>query len=226
MLKNSKINNTAPGKILVFGLPRTGTTVLQLQLSQLFELNNLSEVYTGDNIGIVKDIYSWTADQSQCIVKLLTTNLNAEINGVDFDRLISCGGFDLVVIPVGKNLTDTCISLYYAEQVVNQYHYYTNDQVAQQLFYMDLNFVTDIFNKEYQAFVDSLQYLDTHQIRYKTINYNDYVQNIQQEIDGVQFCIQSMRNLPMIYSNLDYTALCQNYQEVDNLINEITRTLC
>jgi hypothetical protein len=224
----SKDYNKLPNKILVFGLPRTGTTVLQLHLSQIFGLESLSESYIGDNIRTIKNIYKWTADQTQCIIKLLTTNIISATD-INFNTLITSSGFDLIVIPVGKNLTNTCISLYYAEKVVKQYHYYKNDKILQYPFHMDLNFITDNWKTEYQTFIKMLQYFDANNINYATIDYNDYIQNVKQTINGIEFSIEDCQSLTknsLVHSNLDYTTLCQNYQEVDNLINEITRIKC
>jgi hypothetical protein len=211
-----------PNKILVYGMPRTGTTILQQQIAQTYNLYNFSEAYTLNAIETHGDIYVWTRDQSDCVVKLLTTNI---ISGIDIFKLIEVSNFDTIVVTVGRNSVDSCVSSYYAERVANRYHYYIHETVETQEFTMDLDFVTGVWYPEYQVFVKTLQQFIDNNIKYVTVDYNNYTQNISQEINGINFSIAEC-DTHLINSRINYHALCRNYTDVENLINNLTNSLC
>ena len=77
-------------KILIFAMPRTGTTVIQGMIAyRLFGIPNLVEPFNDPKLGFKYDrdpvdLYKWVSGQSTGVMKLLGINLNY----VNVDKLL------------------------------------------------------------------------------------------------------------------------------------------
>jgi hypothetical protein len=207
-------------KILIFGLPRTATTAIQLELSQLFKIQSLSEPFCGDKVS--NNILDWTLTQQNCVMKLLTTNLcqqsTAKINTVELCKQ----GFTHIIVTQRSNLVDCCISLYYAERIVNKYHYEKLDPVKHVQFNVDLEFVTGWLT-EVGVYYQVIAELQKNHIGFEIFDYDLYIQGKTQNISGHQIIVSS--KLDYVHSDIEYPTLCNNYQEVKLLIEEYVKRI-
>jgi hypothetical protein len=204
-------------KILVFGMPRTGSTIIQQYLVQYYKIDNYVEPYTKEFIEEIEDIYQWTSDLSNVIVKLLSVNLDR----IDFKKLINTANFNFVVLPIRKNLTDSCVSFYYAA-LTNQYHHTrVPDHNTMPTFTCPIDYATNWleYYKQYQSMVTFLK--DT-KISCFEIDYDDYLNNVPLKINDERIERRNIKSLleNTVKSNLDYKTLCLNYYEIEKIIYE------
>jgi hypothetical protein len=207
-------------KILIFGLPRTATTAIQLTLTKLFKLVSLSEPFCGNKID--NDVYGWAATQQNCVMKLLTTNLYQK-SREKIDTVKLCKqGFSNVIVTQRSNLVDCCISLYYAERIAKQYHYEKPESVEHIRFEVDISFVKPWLTEisMYYQVIDELQ---QNQIEFEIFDYDLYIQGKPQTISGHQ--IVKANNIAYVHAEIDYIALCSNYQEVKLLIEDYVKRI-
>lgn len=202
-------------KILVFGMPRSGTTVLQQQLAQLFELENLVEPEL-DNTP--KSPYHWIANQHNCVIKFLSMTMVYR-PWFKFKRFIDHGKFDLIVLTDRKDLTRGCVSCFYSQKIVKRFHYFLKDVYAAPTpFECDMNFVDD-WIKSYNKYIEARHYLNKTNTPYTMVHYEDYTNNAEQEIAGIKFQLSSA-GVASYDPKLDYSKLCTNYIEVQEQISK------
>lgn len=208
-------------KILIFGLPRTATTVFQQQVAQLFNVENLSEPFCGDNN--ISDWYKWAKQQENCVMKVTSTNLYQykDLN-VNIYDLYKQGKFTHLVITQRKNLTDCCASLFYAERVLKKYHFTHNEQPRRVRFSVDDEFLNFwlIGLKEYYQ---NLNMLRKNSIHCELLDYDLYTQCIPQKIFDQAI-------IPTGYTQfarheIKYDRLCVNYQEITTTIDNYVKRL-
>jgi hypothetical protein len=205
-------------KILVFGMPRTGSTIIQEFLATHYKIDNHVEPYTGDaNREKLGDLYHWTSSLSNGVVKILSVNLDH----VDFKKLINTANFNFVVLTTRKNLTDSCVSLYYAE-IIKQYHFTQLPNYSTMPSFtcpIDRAIGWIQYYKQYQSMITFLK--DT-KILYFDIDYNDYLNNVPLKINGEKIITVNIKPQleATVNSNFDYKTLCLNYHEIEKLIYE------
>ena len=207
-------------KILIFGLPRTATTVIQLELVHLFDVTSLREPFCGDYIA--KDVYTWAQAQQNCVMKLLTTNLcQQSTEKIDIVKLIK-QGFTHVIVTQRSNLADCCASLYYAERVAQQYHYERSDTVKQVAFTVDTDFLNN-WLIEVGIYYQTLNELTQNQLHYTVIDYDLYIQDHLQLVDGHE--LKATHSTAYVDPQIDYSNLCANYQEIKLSIEEYVKRI-
>ena len=205
-------------KILVFGMPRTGSTIIQKCIRTYYEIDNYNEMYTIKIKEKSNDLYQWTSTLSNGIVKLLSINLD----DVDFEKLINLGNFDFVILTTRKNLTDSCVSLYYAE-LIKQYHFsQLPNYSTMPSFTCPTEFAVNWIRqcKQYQL---SVQWLKDTKTPLFEIDYDDFLNNVPLKINGEEIVLTDdlKRKLEAtINSNFNYKTLCLNYYEIEKLIYE------
>ena len=217
-------------KILIFAMPRTGTTVIQNIIAyRLFGIPNLVEPFNDPKLGFEydrdpADLYKWVSGQSTGVIKLLGINLNY----VNVDKLLSVANFDRVVIVERKNLTDCCVSLCLA-YLTSKYHYYRDKPVDIEPFECDSKFV-DYWIRMYRQYVIELTKIKNSGVPYDTICYEDFISDQIQYIANVP--LQQENYIPSQVSTvldetvsleLPYQDLCINYYEVKE---KIRNNLC
>ena len=206
-------------KILIFGLPRSGTTLLQIHLGQSLKIKGYSEPFSDcDYRNSIGDPYQWVSTLSTGIIKVLSQNLDY----VDLEKLITVGNFDCVVITRRANLTDLIISLYYAEQVVQQYHY---TQIPNCIlpFVFPLDFIENVM-VPYRWYQTTLDNLNKKSIPYTVFDYDQYQAGASQTVAGINFCLENETSykIATISAKIRYDQICLNYNEVNTAINSIT----
>jgi hypothetical protein len=189
-------------KVLIFGCPRTGTTLLQLQLGEIFNLSVLNEPFIINHESYL-DPVSWVSSQQNCIIKLLPAHLLVH-ERFDLMSIINAGNFDLILVTDRKNLTDTCISLFYAEVISKQCHY-TNTN------HNHTPFICDI------EFIESLETMKTNNIQYQMIDYDSYNNGEVITVGGKIFD-KNNPITPFLDMKIDYKNLCINYKEVETCL--------
>ena len=203
-------------KILIFGLARSGTTLLQQQLSRSLRLMSYNEPF-GDykfreQIG---DPYQWVSSLPRAVIKVLAQNLDY----IDLTKLIDAGKFDSIVVTKRSNLTDLCVSLYYAEQVTKNYHY-TVAPDSINPFTVPPELVKEFFLISYRWYLGAMKQLNERSIPYTIFDYDQYQARDTLTINGVEFCLdnESKYGIDTISANIDYSQVCVNYNEIDLLI--------
>lgn len=204
-------------KILIFGIPRSGTSVIQEELSYLTGVPSAREPFSVqthlDKIAPAEgeDPYEWLAAQSNNIIKIISLNLNNH----DFAKLINYGKFDTIIVTSRKNLTDMCVSLYYASYIGKKH--YTQTPIITDTFLVPKSFVLSWIS-QYQLYVDALQYLDKNSIRYHLIDYDDYINGLSVNINDIKLTYGCNPWLDTVLTKIPYNKLCSNYDEVTKLI--------
>lgn len=207
-------------KILVFGPPRTATTQIQTQLCYIYRLENLIEPFNDPSLGFnpasanydeQKNPYKWIAKQNNCSIKLLATQLNR----IDLAKLMSSWNPDAIVVTDRKNLTNCCLSLWLAEQR-QQYHYQSVPVIEK--FWCDPEFVKP-WKEMYQNFVNACNWLDSQQIKYVKIYYEDYTADQTCVLNNVSFKLSERVSRALVDAQICYEDLCINYKEIEELIN-------
>ena len=205
-------------KILIFGLPRTGTTVLQKYLEKSLNIKNYSEPFSdSDYRNSIGDPYRWASVLPNGIIKVLSQNLDY----IDLEKLITAGNFDYVIVTRRTNLTDLIISLYYAEQISQQYHYTTPvDSVSPFVFPLDFIEKVMIPYRWYQTTLDNL---NKKSIPYSVFDYDQYLTGTSQTVADIHFCLEDVTRykIKTVSAGIQYDQLCLNYIEVKNAIDLI-----
>jgi len=203
-------------KILIFGLPRSGTTVLQKRLGRSLRIQGYNEPFTfleyQQQIG---DPYQWVSKLSCAAIKVLAHNLDH----IDLIKLINAGKFDSIIVTKRNNLTDCCVSLYYAQEVAKNYHYSVKPEVIMP-FTVTIDFVNNFFLLFYAQYLNVIKQLDDHAIPYTVFDYDQYQLGKSQIIHGIEFCLdkESSYKIDTISTNIDYSRMCVNYNEIDSII--------
>lgn len=204
---------------MVFGLPRSGTTIIQSELSRICNINNYIEAYSGKPRD---DVYQWTSKWNQGITKILTTNINNYKGQLNIVKLFN-QNFDGLVVIQRSNLTDCIVSLYYADNVSKKYHYRDRTEIKLIPFVFDLS-QTRYF-EEIKTYFQTLDTIKQAGINYDIFDYDQWCQGKTQMVLNQKIIVTDKPPNSFINSNLDYKTLCQNYQDVhevvDNLLNEI-----
>jgi hypothetical protein len=205
-------------KILVFGMPRTGSTIIQKCIGNYYKIENYIEPYTSllnrERLG---DVYQWTSSLPSGIIKLLSVNLDH----VDFKKLINTANFNFVILTTRKNLTDTCVSLYYAE-FINQYHFtQLPDYSIMPSFMCPIDDAIS-WIRYYKRYQSMITFLKDAKILHFEIDYDDYLNNVPLKINGEEIVTTNINPhlTATVNSNFDYKTLCLNYHEIKKLIDE------
>jgi hypothetical protein len=211
-------------KILIFGMPRTGTTLLQFTLAhKIFKVTNWNEPFNSPGCVIINnqplnlDPYKWVSTVEQGVIKLLAQNLNY----VDYEKIINVGNFDCVVFTERQNLVDCCLSLLYAE-LKTQYHYKSIDQVKIEKFKADEQQVQH-WCRAYQNYVKVKNYVVNQHVPWNLVQYEDFIEGHPQSIAGhtVISDPEKLISWPkFIATNIPYQEMCTNIQSVKKIINE------
>jgi len=208
-------------KILIFGMPRSGTTFLQIDLVRVFKCTSYKEPFT-DQVyrNSIGDPYEWAKNLSSGVVKVLAQDLDY----VDLLKLINIGQFDSVIVTQRKNIADICISLYYAEQLTGIYHYDYQPVLSDIVpFKVTRQFIDD-FLVIYKYYVDMLKQIKIQQIPHTVFDYDLYLAGEVQIIQNTEFSLAKQSNVigMPVRSNILYSQVCLNYTEVSEIIaNEI-----
>jgi hypothetical protein len=208
-------------KILIFGLARSGTTVLQKYLARSLKLKSYSEPFSDTEYRKqIGDPYQWAANLPHAVIKVLAQNLDY----VDLLQLINKGDFDSIVVTKRTNLADLCVSLYYAEQITRKYHY-TSRPESITPFTVPKDFI-DGFLVPYRWYCDTIQKLNNLKIPYTVFDYDQYQLDKSQTINGVEFCLDKEVDygIDTVASNINYSQVCLNYKEIESILkNENNR---
>lgn len=209
---------------MIFGLPRTKTTALQIQLGGIFAIKSYSEAYN-PHIGkcINQDPYEWTRNIEHGVVKLLTGNL-IERPELNFTELWNVG-WDRLVITRRQNLADAACSLYYADHVAGQYHYESHQAVPQHQFDMDLKWLGRRWYNEMHMWYQSQREIRDLCIDYDIVDYDSYVPGVFQTVAGRRFAQGGIEN-SYVDTKLNYTELCRNYTRVVEIVKTLEDILC
>lgn len=209
-------------KILIFGLPRTATTVFQQQVSQLFNVTNFSEPFYGDSN--IKDWYTWSRRQQNGVMKVTTTNMQQETNflNLNISDLFVHGKYTHLVVTKRRLLADCCASLFYAERVLKKYHFKEQESVKQTRFLVDEEFL-NVWLIGVEIYYQTLNTLQKNSIRYEVLDYDLYIRSKSQKIFNQM--IIPPENTEYVRKEIAYDQLCLNYQEITETIDNYVKKL-
>ena len=204
-------------RILIFGQPRTGTTALEFQLASLFHVPGLLEPL--HVLANRTHHRAWATALDRGVAKILTNHVISEPR-VDIREIISLGVFDHIVITARRDLTASCLSYYYAERVTEQYQWQSQESVSDTQFWCDPTFVRRNFLAELDLYSEIVGWLNQQGIGYSKMFYEDYcVDQLPCTLAGQTFRIT---DIPQDFQNskIDYEILCENHDEIDNIITD------
>lgn len=214
-----------PNKILILAMPRTGTTVMQADLAQRFQIPNLVEpdkqfqlIRHQDRVHIEDRYYQWLESIEHGIMKILGPMLLT----MDFKQVLSSACFDHVVFVERDNLADCCISLYFAHEC-DRWHWAREQTPPADMFECPVTWVKNWIShlRAYQA---ACNLVCQQGISHSTLNYETYMDYHPQWI-----CEKEIRRHHTTSTNptdiepkfIPYRTQCTNYQQVQDLIKDI-----
>lgn len=213
------IHPNAVRKVLIFGLPRTKTTAVQLDISQSLNLPNWSEAFSPTHGACInQDPYAWSRGILSGVVKLLTIDLRKR-PGLNFNDIWATG-WDRLVITQRRNMAHTACSKWYADNISKRYHFTRGDQVPQQQFTLDRGWLENLWLSEMQHWWNTLRIVRELGIEHDVIDYDSYNVGTCQSVAGHVFT-QDPKENNLMPNGLDYTQLCQNYSEVEAWIKSV-----
>ena len=201
-------------------MPRTGTTVIQNYLSWFYKIPNLQEPFNNRELGFDPmtstchvNPYEWVAGLKKGVFKLLSQNLYY----IDIKRLLETSGIDHVILIDRNNHTDCCVSAYYGK-ITGTYHY--TQPIKGEKFECSMEFARR-WIKHYYRFQAAKQCIESMDVPYDIINYEDFVLDKIQYIAGQS--VQSSKivksaRISTICTNLPYDQMCVNYQQIAELM--------
>lgn len=210
-------------KILIFGMARTGTTLLQQILANdLYNVPNWNEPFNMthkiivDNEAIDADHYEWAQSVDQGVFKLLAHNLDY----IQIDRMLAVGNFDLVVLTERQDLIECCLSLYWSAKN-NKYHYRHRSEAQLAEFTAEESFVTH-WCRSYRNYERSKSFVISSGIPYNIIRYEDFMNDKPQMIGThrIQRFATVKNTFEFVPSNLPYRRMCRNIEKVIDIINK------
>lgn len=212
-------------KILIVGMPRSGTTVIQkLIAAGLFNLPNYNEPFSVPNPGNNplnidpgNQPYEWARQISSGVFKLLPVSLDI----IDLDVFLKITNIDHVVLIDRNNLTDCCLSLYYAE-LTEKYHYQKTQIVDQKNFLCPMKFV-DNWLKMRQKYLLAKNLVINSGLPYNYLVYEEFMQDSVQHIAGKPLQLSALQhminsNADLINTKISYATLCENYQTINQYL--------
>ena len=196
-------------KLLIYGMPRTATTLLQLQLAQRFDLPMLgeplnpgSEQYHGA---------AWALKQPCGVMKILTGE-----SVPDLDEYIPQGEFTSVLITCRRNLIDCCISLYMTTIV--GYHFEKSPDAQIDPILVPREHVDHWIRYIARPYFQQLRHWQECGDNYQVLYYEDIVQGLTFFVEGNIVDTKSLAPTRFVASEFDYVRMCKNYAEVRNII--------
>lgn len=210
-------------KILIFGMARTGTTIIQQILaSNVYKIPNWNEPFNHTNKIIVggqmieADHYEWAQSTEQGVFKLLAHNLDY----IQIDRLLEVGNFDLVVLTERQDLIECCLSLYWSSKN-NKYHYRHRSEAQLAEFTAEESFVTQ-WCRNYRNYERSKSFVISSGIPYNIICYEDFMNDTTQMVGThrIQRFATVNNAFEFVPSNLPYRKMCTNIEAIKNIINK------
>jgi hypothetical protein len=196
-------------KILIYGMPRTATTLLQLQLAQRFSLPMLgepinpgSEQYQGE---------TWARDQSQGVMKILTGE-----SVPDLTEFIPQGNFSSVLITCRRNLIDCCISLYFTNVV--GYHFESSPELKIDPVVIPREHVDHWIRYIARPYFQQLRQWQETGDNYQVLYYEDIVRGLTFFVEGNIVDTKGLAPTRFVASEFNYVRMCKNYDEVKNII--------
>ena len=206
----------------MIGMPRSGTTILQTIMSTyIFKIPDLHEAFGKKEMGFLpsstnpRDPYKWAAGLKWGIIKLV----GVQMHYIDVRKLLLFGKFDHVVIVDRDNLTDCCVSYYYAG-ITKQYHY--DDTPDAQPFECPDHYVKK-WIKHYKNYQEGRKIAISSKVPHSLINYEKFLAGDVQYVAGEPIkksTVVLRQKNHTIESNLPYDLLCVNYQEVKEQIEK------
>ena len=196
-------------KLLIYGMPRTATTLLQLQLAQRFDLPMLgeplnpgSEQYRGAD---------WAQQQSRGVMKILTGEYVP-----DLDTYIPESGFSTVLVTCRRNLIDCCISLYMTSLVGYHFEHSPNVQIDPVL--VPREHVDHWIRYIARPYFQQLRHWQERGDNYQVLYYEDIVRGLTFFVEGNIVDTKSLAPTRFVASEFNYVRMCQNYDEVRSII--------
>jgi len=218
------VNQSGINKILVLGMPRSGTTIIQkLIANQLFQLYNFIEPFNvsnpdniRNNIDPFVDPYTWTQKLDQGVFKLLAINFHT----LNIKPFVQNGIIDHCVIIDRGNLIDCCLSLCYSE-LTGRYHYRKQEIVPQHQFVCTIEYM-DNWLKIYKSYQQACQLVLDSGIGCDQLSYEKFMEDQVQYIAGRPLHSSQVKDLTtsLTETKLCYRQLCDNYQMVEQYLND------
>lgn len=217
-------------KILVYGLPRTGTSVIQAVIAdQMFNLPNRGEPFSDHMINLPRylannkspnRVYKWTREITDGVFKFLSGNHGQ----YDLARILG-SGFDHVVVVERTDLVGAALSQMHAE-ITNCYHYRGNpitrdkhDGTVKQMLFKFPRLELLYWLKNYFMGLQGLEIIDNSGLPQSWVNYEEFMTSGRITVAGNNHQVDwdSINTMPL---DIDYRGLCLNMQEVQSTLDQ------
>lgn len=205
-------------KVLVIGMPRTGSTVLLKHISYHLGIQQLGEIFSpkGPGFDSLMSGVPWLQSQPAGVLKILTGQLNLD----QIDDFIDQSGIADVVLLHRLNYTECCISQHFA-RLINKFHFQRGETIENYPpFELPQEHVDYWLTNVYQPYY-SITTRWQHR-PHTDIVYEDMVNDTSMQIGGQQFKLSDFNRLGLINPGFDYQHLCKNYNDVDAYIKKNT----
>jgi hypothetical protein len=199
--------------VFVFGMPRTGTTVVQTLLSERYNIPNAAEPFAPEKylFDSIDQVLDWTTQHRPCVIKVLSGQKYFE----SIDLMLDQDSGAKLFLCERKNLTDACISLNVVK-LTGQFHFAIKPDLSHLgTVKIPLDHVYYWLSDIYRPYCNIIRTWQEQGRELVKLCYEDLVKQNELEIEGSRIKISGF---PFVNSEIDYVKLCSNYQQVQDLI--------
>lgn len=206
-----------PRRVAVYGMPRSGTSVMLGLLCQRFRLNNFGEVFNAEVTDVVPsgpDMVPWLRDREPWGIKFLTNAAGPLL--LDYLRALDV---QWLVVMHRDNLTDCCLSGHFAH-VLDTWHHNRPvpvDRIKPRP--VSTDHVIWWLRHVYVPYLSEIQQLKDLDIPQRHYTKEHVENNGTLEVADTYFSTAEFRGRT-VASEIDYRAWCTNYDDIAAMIRD------
>ena len=201
--------------IFIFGMPRTGTTLVQSLLSTHYGVPNHTEPLFFQKFESAEQALDRFKQQRPASFKILVGQEHWHQTALGLDTN------DQLFVCQRKNLTDTCISLHVSLRL-GQHHFKTKpDLSAHDPIEVPLEHAHYWASFIYRPFVDMIQHWRTRARPMVEIVYEDVINDLLIDVGGTEIQLSQFPPTKFVNAEINYADLCSNYNEIQSIIQEL-----
>ena len=207
------LNRLTLNRVVVYGMPRTGTTVMQAAISHRFDLAYLGEIHETDSLTPGVSV-PWTQKHKSWCAKFLTNSVGSRLA----DHVAACDP-QYMVIMRRERLADAVCSMHLARHIGKWHHHrpfrYQKIQpllIPEQAVIYWINFV-------YYPYLKDVEQIESWAVEKRWYTQEHIEAGGEIEIANNIFTINK-DDTNTVASGIDYTKIIQNYCRVEQMVSE------
>ena len=198
-------------KVLIFGLARSGTELLQRQIAFQLKMPNFSEIFVSNQVEHKLENLKKFKHATTGVAKIISGQLgNIDLTDLPYTHR---------VVTQRQNLTDCCISLHFVRHA-KQFHFATRPDMSnfKPIVVPIQEHVRFWISHMYVPYKNTLDTWNLQGIKYDIINYEQMIVQQSAQVGNQKINLANKQRITTVSSELDYKTLCLNYDEVQHEI--------